>query len=159
MSFLIGDPVVEVAKGFGVVATIIPDTEYPITVSFNHGTSYHSYTAEGRASSDDLHPILFHAEGYQPPQTGVEPIRFEAGEPVWVKDKDDTTWRVRIFVGKIINTYHTISNEIYHATDENDMDIEVDTVGWDCCKKFNIEAVKENLHGKRFGTRRSQEGN
>lgn len=99
----VGDKVVDVARGEGVIVGIYLKSSYPISAHLDaqaddgddvDGT----YTLGGHNLEGDPYPSLFYADGYVPPVPGREPERlpeFEFDEVILVKRLNE--WAPRHF--------------------------------------------------------------
>jgi hypothetical protein len=100
MSFQVGDRVIDLTIGEGVVVSDDGPGDYPIAVGFNDGTS--SYTENGKRFASRL-PTLYHA-GTQiipaPEPKRKPPCPFKPFDRVLVRDREDICWTAALFSHK-----------------------------------------------------------
>ncbi len=112
MDFQVGDKVVCLLNGNGVVVKNYSDTDYPILVLFNNKNNCR-YTKNGKIYDRDEYPCLFH-EGTDINIRPAEPKRYPwvniylggdniCGGAMW-NTKDDAMQNIRENNGKYIDT-------------------------------------------------------
>lgn len=94
--FKVGDKVVSVAYGDGVVVYIDEDKTYPLNVYFNNGED-EEFSLDGKERHYHTYPTLFHADGYKSPVPGKHSRKpgFDHDEVILVREGGD--WRPRHF--------------------------------------------------------------
>lgn len=115
MSFEVGDKVIDLRYGEGIISSIDIAAEYPILVYFDHESEQEVYTKDGKDDHFNPYPSLYHAEGFVPPSCD-EPERkkeyhFKPFDKVLVRDTLEEEWKPAFFSyyskGNR-NPYHTI---------------------------------------------------
>ena len=108
--FKVGDEVMKKGK----IIEISEDKDYPIRFSFSFREQVHcSFTKEGKYSTHDPSPSLFHA----PPTERL----------VQVRDEDDEEWVTRVFCRELNGRYYTWAN----ATTLEEVKTSSGLRGWD----------------------------
>ena len=101
MSFEVGDRVIDIRYGKGIVCSVDIRKDYPIFVKFGKNNKVGEYTEEGRERMIDEYPILYHVEGFTLP-TCSEPERkpkcdFQPFDKVLVCDGTGCHWILSLF--------------------------------------------------------------
>lgn len=100
MSFEVGDKVIDLKYGEGVVEEIVTHAEFPVKVTFDDDR-WDDYLLDGKAAKNSPYPSLYHAEGFTPPSC-KEPERkpkcnFKPFDKVLVRDNKKQIWQPDIF--------------------------------------------------------------
>ena len=137
MGFEVGDKVIHVSRGQGVVKEIRGNVfTYPVVACFAETEGFDgilTFAEDGRSRDTDKYPSIYHADGYVPPVGGREPLRFKKGDLVLTSDNSSTRWWVNVFshVDEIGN-YRT-----FHSCTDSEDDLTY--LAWQKIKPFNIE--------------------
>jgi hypothetical protein len=97
--FKVGDKVVDVLRGKGMVFKIKNERHYPITVRFGKCVRHYTYTLDGMYNTDHIYPSLFHDNNYKSPSCD-EPKRLpelKVDTKVLVKSQFITDYERRYF--------------------------------------------------------------
>ena len=133
MGFQIGDKVIHVLYGEGVVVSVESEN---FSVKLEERIFIGRFTLDGRDNKNDKYPAVYHAEGYIPPIGGKEPCRFKKGDLVLTSDKDSNLWWVNVF-SHVDEKGNYLT---FHSYIESGKDV-VYTV-WQRIKPFNIKNIE-----------------
>lgn len=107
MSFELGDEVIDVRLGKGIIRSTNFRDDYPLFVEFEKNNKVGEYTEEGKERTTDVYPVLYHIEDFVPPSCS-EPKRhlIKPFDKVLVCGGKECPWILSLFARYDSNDEH-----------------------------------------------------